>query len=289
MTVVRSRARLRVIPPDQLALPMLAPIVAGATPQLMPRVQVPRPADETPPRHGAPRVVVCGSFRRNVPQLRQEFEALRGLGCDVLSPRNVDVVDEHDGFVFMEGELRETPETLERRHLDAIECADFVWLHAPEGYVGLSAALEVGFAFAAGVPVFTPKELTDQVASLFVRVVGSEAQAISTFRSNPTRCPRGLRSFQDYYRRAAVSRGYNDSDAKACLLLMLEEVGELARAIRKREGITRHHSAESTGAELADVLLYVVHMANILGIDLADTTGAKELVNHARFLRSLER
>jgi NTP pyrophosphatase (non-canonical NTP hydrolase) len=119
-----------------------------------------------------------------------------------------------------------------------------------------------------------------------VLVVPSPRFAIERFDSAPTRAPEGLRAFQHYYRQAAMRRGYNDTDAKQCLLLMVEEVGELARELRRNEGITRHtaDSGASDISELADVFLYVVHMANLLNIDLASIVGSKEAINHSRFL-----
>ena len=57
--------------------------------------------------------------------------------------------------------------------------------------------------------------------------------------------------------------------------------GELARALRKRIKLTRHGKpiANQEDLELADVFLYVVHMANILKIDLASVVQRKELLN----------
>jgi NTP pyrophosphatase (non-canonical NTP hydrolase) len=62
---------------------------------------------------------------------------------------------------------------------------------------------------------------------------------------------------------------------------MVEEVGELARALRKREKLMRHgpsHDVDEAN-ELADVFLYVVHMANVLGLDLGRIVRDKELLN----------
>jgi NTP pyrophosphatase (non-canonical NTP hydrolase) len=95
-----------------------------------------------------------------------------------------------------------------------------------------------------------------------------------------------LKAFQQYYRRAALTRGYSKERPKDCLLLMVEEVGELARALRKREKLTRHGSypESSEAQELADVFLYVVHMANVLGLDLAEIVQKKEFINLEKFL-----
>jgi hypothetical protein len=39
-----------------------------------------------------PRVVVCGTFRRAHEQLARDFAALLALGCDVLSPTDIEFV-----------------------------------------------------------------------------------------------------------------------------------------------------------------------------------------------------
>jgi hypothetical protein len=61
---------------------------------------------------------------------------------------------------------------------------------------------------------------------------------------------------------------------------MVEEVGELARALRKRANIKRHGKPimESEAQELADVFMYVVHLANVLGLDLSKAVRDKELL-----------
>jgi NTP pyrophosphatase (non-canonical NTP hydrolase) len=190
----------------------------------------------------------------------------------------------------MRGESTETPDVIETRHLDAIQAAEFIWLHSPDGYVGLSAALEVGFARSCGVPVYSATKPKDTTVSQFVTVVPRVRDAALLSKSESPNVPTSISSFQHYYRRAAIRRGYDTEDAQQCLLLMVEEVGELARAIRKREGLTRHHAdAPTEGLELADVFLYVIHMANTLGLDLASAVRAKEAINVARFLAHLQR
>ena len=69
---------------------------------------------------------------------------------------------------------------------------------------------------------------------------------------------------------------------------MVEEVGELARALRKREGLTRYGADSTTNErhELADIFLYVVHMANILDVDLSKIVKEKELLNLQKFLHA---
>lgn len=233
-------------------------------------------------------IVLCGTYRKDVEGLRRSFEQLKDLGFNVLSPSNIDIVKERNGFVYMEGEEAETAEQLELKHLDAIERARVVWLHAPEGYVGPTAALELGFAKASGIPIFATSRPKDEAFSSFVTVVNSPEDVFLKVISQklPPPPPR-VRVFQNYYRQAAAQRGYERESTQNCLLLMVEEVGELARALRKKQKLTRHGSVirNAESLELADVFMYVVHMANILKIDLGEAVQQKELMNIEKILQ----
>jgi len=102
-----------------------------------------------------PRVVICGSFRRDAAGLRRVFQELEATGCRILSPISIDFADPAVSFVKTDGENDITANELERFHLRALRDADFVWLHAPDGHVGTSAAYELGFAACLRNPVFS--------------------------------------------------------------------------------------------------------------------------------------
>lgn len=234
-------------------------------------------------------LVISGTYRKDFENLKRTYEEFRDLGCDVLSPSSVAITSEEDGFVYMKGEETQTPASIEERHLNAIQKASFVWLHAPNGYVGPTSALEIGFAQAAGVPVFAKEAPNEQVFRSFVQVVASPSDVVTTNLYQAAPPAPALKAFQEYYRRAAIQRGYSKEGPKECLLLMVEEVGELARALRKREKLARHgtYGEANESHELADVFLYVVHMANVLGIDLAHIVRDKEALNITRFLAKM--
>ncbi len=235
-------------------------------------------------------VVICGSFRKDVLGLSKLHQHFLDLHCKILSPSNVDVQREEDGFVYMRGEETQTPEALERRHLDAIERADFVWLHAPEGYIGLSCSLEIGYARAVGTPVFSVLAPLDPVLRTMVSIVDSPGRLVPRPSNTPISIPKpAVARFQNYYRKVAMQRGYERESAQNCLLLMIEEIGELARGLRRDQKLTRDHESSSESIqELADVFIYVVHMANILNVDLAHIVKEKEEKNWTRFLRKFQ-
>ncbi len=233
-------------------------------------------------------VVLCGSFRRDSEGLRRAHHELIAAGIEIISPLDLDFVAERDGFVFAAHEVDDAPADIEDRHLRAMQAADFVWLHAPAGYIGRSAAMELGYAHALGVPVYAACTPVEPGMANKVRVVAGPRQAIDacTPQQAAADAPtRALRSLQDYYARAAALRGWSDESAQEGLLLLQEEVGELSRAVRRTRNGQVEVPGEDPALELADVALYVVHMANILNVDLALAVSEKERINAERFAR----
>ncbi len=226
--------------------------------------------------------VLCGSFRRDTAGLRRSFDRLGNL-TTLLSPSSIDFVDPDAAFVRLAHEVADDVNAIEGRHLQAVANADLVWLHAPEGYVGSSAALEVGHAAALGVPVFCSTAPADQTLAAFVTVVEGPEAAVQGLVAAPGT---GLSGLQAYYGRVAGRRGWAAESPRDTLLLLTEEFGELARAIRKSSGMRRdgEYPLTDVGDELADVTLYLVHLANTLGVDLAEAVTRKESINQARFV-----
>jgi NTP pyrophosphatase (non-canonical NTP hydrolase) len=233
-------------------------------------------------------VAVCGTFHRDLDGLRRAVTRLR-VQFEVLSPRSLDFVDPDAPFVRSASEAAESDRAIEDRHLVAMREADLVWLHAPDGYVGASAAMELGHAAALGIPVFATALPSDPVLAAVVVCV-TEPGDIDLDALEAIGLPgNGVDRLQRYYRRTAMRRGWASESARDTMLLLTEEFGELARAIRKLEGLPRHQAdreLSDAAAELADVQLYLVHLANALGLELAAAVTAKERVNARRFGRS---
>ena len=225
-------------------------------------------------------VVLCGSYRRDREGLEQTYASLVRQ-YNVLSPRAIDFVDPEAAFVRLRGERHESEEAIEQRHLSALTAADFVWLFCPDGYVGTSAALEVGYARAAGVPVLSDCSPNDPVLAAMVTIVDGISAA---WRGVSPKPGQALAALQTYYSRIAQRRGWAAESPRDTLLLLTEELGELARAVRKETGLARDSGYPSVAVaeELADVQLYLVHLATALGVDLATAVTEKENVNAER-------
>ncbi len=100
-------------------------------------------------------VTVSGSFRRHMASVAAAVSAFKSIGAAVLSPSDPEIVDQVGGFVFVASDNYRSIRAVQDRHFYAIEHSDFLWLETPNGYVGNSATLEIGFAKAVKCPVYS--------------------------------------------------------------------------------------------------------------------------------------
>jgi len=174
-----------------------------------------------------PKAVLCGSYQRGIPSLVRAYEKLSAAGMRVLSPSGLDFVD---AFVQDEDEVGVPPEAVEWLPLNCIRAASLVWLHAPDGYVGLSGALEIGFANAAGVPVYSEESPSDIALRSLVTISPLDQVIFETLTGRQkNNAGASLLPLQDYYSAIASERAYEHRSAHEVMLLVTEEIGELAR------------------------------------------------------------
>ncbi len=126
-----------------------------------------------------PKVTVSGSFRKNMLGVQRAVYDLTDAGAVVLSPADPRVVDRFGDFLFVASDMNRSIRFTQNRHLAAIEQSVFVWLEIDDGYVGQSAAMELGFACALGVPVYSSGVPEDLTLRQYVRIVPSVRSALA--------------------------------------------------------------------------------------------------------------
>ena len=94
-------------------------------------------------------------------------------------------------------------------------------------------------------------------------------------------------TLSDHAARAAAFTAERDwaqfHDPKSLILALTGEVGELAELFQWADPSGEGVSASRAGEEMADVLIYLLHLANALDIDLGAAVTAKMDANEARF------
>jgi len=237
-------------------------------------------------------IVISGSFRKCYEDICRALKRFESLGIRVLSPQHSDIVNPGDDFVLLETDKSECPQEIEREHLNAILRADALYLYNADGYVGPSSAMEMGWALAFGRPVYTKEACVDTALKCFVGkpATPEEVKTLLLERKDEVAHALGpessLRALQGYVRKVLAARGFAHESAQDKVLLMLEEFGELAKALRKHVGLKIDKDKAECYAELkyelADVLMYLLDLANTCDIDLSDAFKEKEQLNARR-------
>lgn len=103
-------------------------------------------------------VTISGSFRKHLSYIIKVKEELEKKGTTILSPRFITPKNPDSEFVIFDGEEGLTPLQLERYHLNSITKSDALIVCNPQGYVGASSLIEIGYAQAlAKRIIFTEK------------------------------------------------------------------------------------------------------------------------------------
>ena len=100
-------------------------------------------------------------------------------------------------------------------------------------------------------------------------------------KSNPS-----LNDWQDYINDMMRERGFQDQPVSQACLLLVEEVGELLKCLRKshagmRMDVNKKYDLDPAG-EVADILIVLTCIANQLNINLEEALRSKEEQNKQR-------
>ena len=96
-----------------------------------------------------------------------------------------------------------------------------------------------------------------------------------------------LTQVQEYIDKVVKLRGFANQPVQETMLLLLEETGELAKAIRKSAtrmsvDIDKMHHYDTVESEVADVFFVLTAVCNQMGVNLFDALKEKEKLNIER-------
>ncbi len=96
-----------------------------------------------------------------------------------------------------------------------------------------------------------------------------------------------LNEIQAYIKNVIEIRGFGNQPVEQAMLLLIEEVGELAKAIRKEKtnmciDKNKIKNYDTVEGEIADVFIVLTSVCNLLNINLYDVFYEKEKINVER-------
>ncbi len=130
-------------------------------------------------------VTVSGSFHRHLAAIYMAVGEFREAGIAVLSPSDPRVIDHIGEFLFVASDRVRSIRLVQDRHLQCIGASTFLWLVAPDGYVGPSASMEIGYAIAAKTPVFSSNTPSDCTLRQYVKTIPSIQDTVAQVRTLP--------------------------------------------------------------------------------------------------------
>jgi len=99
-----------------------------------------------------------------------------------------------------------------------------------------------------------------------------------------------LKDLQDYIKSIADERGWDKNNHLEIFLLLSEEIGELAKAVRNKIGLYAEKKYfpdnEELELEFADVLNYIFDLANSFNINLETAFRKKDKINAGRIWKT---
>jgi NTP pyrophosphatase (non-canonical NTP hydrolase) len=238
------------------------------------------------------KVVICGSFRKSFKDICAIATEFQNLGFEITSPKISTIINPGSEFVILDSDESSDPKIIEEKHLNAIKNSDIVYFYNPQGYLGASATFELGWSLALKKLIFFKENNADFTLNLFCKnvctpseikdyVYNMNHELLNTLDPNSS-----LFDLQKYIRDVVQQRGFDNESAQDIMLLLVEEVGELAKCIRKIVSLkidkNKVNSYNAVQHELGDVLIYLLDLSNALGVSLFDAFYEKEQINNQR-------
>lgn len=236
------------------------------------------------------KIVISGSFSRNFEGIKETIKEFKQLGLDVLSPKDSKVLDTVNDFVFLDSDKSTDIKVLEQAHLDAITSADALYIYNSEDYLGDSSKMELGWALALGKPIFCKEKPKDSTIQLFCGQIATPEETKNILENRSPLDSINERSsvaeLQKYIHEMVIRRGFDEESPRDAMLMMVEEVGEMAKAMRKYIGLKTDQEKQDRYTklehELADVFIYLLDIANLLNVSLFKALHEKEKENETR-------
>jgi hypothetical protein len=115
--------------------------------------------------------VIAGSFSKFKPEIDLAIEECQDLGVVVLEPqkgwlykdpRKIFTLEDRI-FRPLPNEKEMTASQIEDTFLNAIVDSDFLYVVCPEGYVGSTVSMELGFSLAHEKPIYSNARISDKL------------------------------------------------------------------------------------------------------------------------------
>ena len=123
--------------------------------------------------------VISGSFRKHLTHIAKLKKELEKNHIEVLSPAGNIAVNPNDEFIVLSSDPITHPKLLQDSVFAKIRCSSFIIVANVNGYLGCAAIMEIGYAIAIGVQIFTIEPVEDPNLKPYCTVLSEVLPEIS--------------------------------------------------------------------------------------------------------------
>ena len=115
--------------------------------------------------------VIGGSFRKHLKQIVSLKKALENRKVNVLSPAGHSAINPDEEFIVLDSDPVLDPKMLQDSVFAKIRRSTFFVVANVNGYLGKAAILEMGYAIATGITIFTLEPIEDPNLKPYCRLL----------------------------------------------------------------------------------------------------------------------
>jgi hypothetical protein len=115
--------------------------------------------------------VIIGSFRKHLHQILKLRSELEKLHVTIMSPPHDKVLNPNDEFVIFQSDPTDDPKILQDCVFSKIRNCTFIIVANFDNYIGRAGTMEIGFALAHGIGIYTIEPVNDPHLSPYCRLL----------------------------------------------------------------------------------------------------------------------
>jgi len=115
--------------------------------------------------------VICGSFRKHLSEIAFIKKMLEENEVKVLSPGGVIAKNPDEEFIILDSDPISHPKILQDSVFAKIRCSTFVVIANIDHYIGKAALMEMGYAIAQGIDIYTIEPVDDPNLAPYCKVI----------------------------------------------------------------------------------------------------------------------
>jgi hypothetical protein len=115
--------------------------------------------------------VISGSFRKHLSQILLLKKELEKKHVEVLSPAGSAAINPQEEFIILNSDPVSNPKLLQDSVFAKIRGSTFLVVANFDGYLGKAAILEIGYALAIGITVYSLEPIEDPNLSPYCRLL----------------------------------------------------------------------------------------------------------------------